>query len=230
MKKIIKISGILFILSIIGVICVNKTIKRNGKKIMSYKPYTIQEQLKPAGLQGISDKQINDHWNLYKGYVNNVNTLNEDLIRMTKEGKAGSLLYADRKRRAGFEYNGMVLHELYFGNLTAKKTSPEGKKVKQAIEKIWGSFDTWLNDFIQTGKSRSIGWAILFKDNNTGNLSNHFIMEHGNGIVAGFSPLLVMDVWEHAYMVDHTAGGRGDYIDNFIKNINWDVVETRYNL
>jgi Fe-Mn family superoxide dismutase len=212
----------------IGIISTSNPIKRNRNKTMSYKMYKIHDQLKPSGLQGISDEQINDHWNLYKGYVNNVNTLNQDLTLLAKAGKAGSLLYADRRRRAGFEYNGMILHELYFENLSSQKTTPDGKKIKQAIENIWGSFDAWLNDFINTGKSRSIGWAILFKDNKTGNLSNHFIFEHGNGIVAEFTPLLVMDVWEHAYMVDHKAGGRGNYINNFIKNINWDIVEKRY--
>ena len=77
-------------------------------------------------------------------------------------------------------------------------------------------------------KSRAIGWAILYADVSTGAVTNHFIAEHGNGNVAGFSPILVLDVWEHAYMVDHRAGGRGDYIAAFMKNVNWNKAEERY--
>lgn len=190
--------------------------------------YKVQEQLKPSGLAGISDDQINDHWKLYTGYVAQVNKLNEELAQLLKNGKGDTLLYADRKRRLGFEYNGMILHEYYFENLTSQNTSPDGTQIQKAIEKRWGSFDVWLTDFINTGKTRSIGWAILFADTTTHQLTNNFIFEHGNGIIAGSAPVLVMDVWEHAYMVDHKAGGRGDYIKNFVQNINWNVVEARF--
>jgi superoxide dismutase, Fe-Mn family len=200
-------------------------INTNMNKIANYK---TKDKIKPLGLNGISDEQINDHWNLYQGYVNNVNKLNEELKELSGQGKAGSLLYADRRRRYGFEYNGMILHEYYFKNLTPEKTEISGGKLKDAIVKTWGSFDAWLEDFKNTGKTRGIGWAILYKDPNTGELTNNFIAEHQNGIVAGFKPILVMDVWEHAYMVDHKAGGRGDYINAFIQNINWPEAESRY--
>ena len=189
--------------------------------------YQEKTELKPTGLNGISDEQINDHWNLYKGYVAQVNKLNEELAQLTQEGKSDSLLYADRRRRYGFEYNGMVLHEYYFQNLTSQQTNLEGE-LKNSIEKTWGSFNAWLSDFINTGKTRSIGWAILYADKNSKQLTNNFIFEHSNGNIAGFIPILVMDVWEHAYMVDHKAGGRPDYIKSFIKNINWKVVEQRF--
>ena len=199
-------------------------IKSTMKNTISYE--TI-DTIKPAGLNGISDEQINDHWKLYQGYVNNVNKLNEELKELTAQGKANTLIYADRRRRYGFEYNGMILHEYYFKNLTAEETEID-EKLKQKIIKSWGSFDAWLEDFKNTGKTRGIGWAILYADPNTGELTNNFIHEHQNGIVAGFKPILVMDVWEHAYMIDHKSGGRGDYISAFIKNINWPIVKKRY--
>ena len=113
---------------------------------MTHKTYTIQEKLKPSGLNGISDNQINDHWKLYTGYVNQVNKLNEELNQLLKDGKGDSLLYADRRRRYGFEYNGMILHEYYFENQTSQKTSNDGTEVRNAIEKRWGSFDAWITD------------------------------------------------------------------------------------
>lgn len=191
--------------------------------------YPIKEQLKPSNLEGISQAQIDDHWNLYIGYVNNVNQLNKELSEFIKQQPSNPLVIADRRRRYGFEYNGMVLHEYYFGNLKAnsKQLAPTDS-LYQAIASTWGSYEAWQQDFINTGKSRGIGWAILYMDPTTKQLTNHFIMDHENGPVAGFAPILVMDVWEHAYMVDHKAGGRASYITAFMSNINWDNVQTRY--
>jgi len=187
--------------------------------------HKVKEKLKPSKLIGISDEQINDHWTLYVGYVNNVNKLNEDL----KTLEVGSLIYADRRRRYGFEYNGMVLHEYYFGNLqSGGSKNLAGETLRVALEKRWGSVELWVQDFIAAGKSRSIGWAILYADPTTGCLTNNFISEHQIGNVAGYKPLLVMDVWEHAYMVDHKAGGRGNYIAAFLQNVNWEVVQRRF--
>ena len=191
--------------------------------------YKIQEQLMPKNLVGISNAQIEDHWGLYKGYVNQVNKLNEELAFLRKEGKGDTLIFADRRRRMGFEYNGMVLHEYYFANLKAG----DGHVAKRsdlfkAIEESFGSYESWKSDFECAGKTRGIGWAIVYADNQNGALTTHFIAEHENGNVAGFSPILIMDVWEHAYMVDHKAGGRADYISAFMKNINWEKVEERF--
>jgi Fe-Mn family superoxide dismutase len=193
---------------------------------MSYK---AQLALKPTGLSGISESQIEQHWKLYEGYVTQVNTLLEELQMLRKEGKGGSLPYADRRRRFGFEYNGMVLHEYYFGNLQAGVAEPkQASDLVKALTEQFGSFDAFKEDFVKTGASRSIGWAILYFDPAAETLTNQFVQLHEDGNVAGFVPLLVMDVWEHAYMVDHGAGGRGDYISAFLNNINWSVVERRF--
>ncbi len=189
--------------------------------------YKIKENIKPKDLIGISRKQIDDHWKLYEGYVSQVNKLNEELKEQQKNGTSNSLTYADRRRRYGFEYNGMVLHEYYFENLKAETTISKEGKFYDALEKEFFSFENWQKDFASTGKTRGIGWAILYADPKTGNLTNNFISEHENGHIAGFSPLLVMDVWEHAYMVDHKAGERGKYIEAFMSNINWEVVVKR---
>jgi Fe-Mn family superoxide dismutase len=187
--------------------------------------YTVREELKPSGLNGISDEQINDHWGLYKGYVAQTNTLLKELAERRGDAGAG---YADRRRRLGFEYNGMVLHEYYFANLKANVKMNEGSELGRAIASSFGSIDAWKNDFAATGKTRGIGWAILYFDGTTGHLNNHFVQLHEDGNIGGFQPVLVMDVWEHAYMVDHRAGGRANYIDAFLSNVDWDVVQNRY--
>jgi Fe-Mn family superoxide dismutase len=120
----------------------------------------------------------------------------------------------------------MVLHEYYFENLISGGTKLSDGELKKAIEKKWGSYEKWEMDFVATGKSRGIGWAILYAKEK--NLINNFIISHDYGHIAGYKPILVMDVWEHAYMVDHKASGRGDYIAAFMKNINWQIVEVRF--
>lgn len=195
---------------------------------MDYVTYTPQEQLKPQNLEGISSSQIDDHWKLYVGYVNQTNAANKDLAELRASGQGASLLYADRRRRLGFEYNGMVLHEYYFGNLRAGSSSLAEGDFKKKCMLSFGSFDKWQEDFVNAGKTRGIGWAIMYCDLTTGALTNHFIQDHENGTIAGFAPILVMDVWEHAYMVDHKAGGRADYIQAFLKNVDWSTCEARY--
>ena len=190
--------------------------------------YTVREELKPADLNGISNEQIDDHWNLYVGYVKQTNALKEELEGLRKDGKGGTPAYMDRRRRFGFELNGMVLHEFYFGNLKAGVAEDNAAEFKKAVEDKWGSWDAWKEDLMNAGKSRGIGWAVTTVDPMTGDMNNHFIQLHEEGNVASYHPVLVMDVWEHAYMVDHKAGGRPDYIEAFFSNVNWDVVENRF--
>jgi Fe-Mn family superoxide dismutase len=191
--------------------------------------YEAKVALKPANLQGISENQIAQHWKLYEGYVTQTNALRDELAALRKEGKGGTLHYADRRRRFGFEYNGMVLHEYYFGNLKAGTPAlAEASPLKKALAEQYGSFEAFQEDFLKTGASRSIGWAILYFDPATGTFDNHFVQLHEEGNVAGFVPVLVMDVWEHAYMVDFGAGGRPDYMKAFWANVNWAVAEKRF--
>lgn len=191
--------------------------------------YSVRTELKPSGLNGISDDQINDHWKLYEGYIAQSNALKEQLDTLRREGKGDSPLYADRRRRFGFEYCGMTLHEYYFGNLKTGVADSKATGFKSAVSNLWGDFDAWKADFANAGKSRSVGWAVCYMDPTTGDINNHFIQLHEEGNIPAYTPLVVMDVWEHAYMVDHKAGGRGEYIKNFFSNINWDVVEARFN-
>lgn len=185
--------------------------------------YKVKNKLKPQNLKGISDNQIEQHWKLYEGYVAQVNKLHEELANLDPT----SLSHSDRRRRLGFEYNGMILHELYFGNLIDTKINPS-PELNKSLEETWGSLDRWQDDFINSGKTRGIGWAILYEHPETTKLFNAFIAEHEMGIIATCKPILVMDVWEHAYMVDHGATERGKYIDAFVNNINWYIVSKRY--
>lgn len=181
-----------------------------------------------SGLNGISDQQLQVHFGLYAGYVKNTNLLNEQISELIKAGKSGTPEYAELKRRLGFEYNGMRLHEYYFGNLTSKASDIQADSPLYArLESAFGSFENWKNDFVKVGTMRGVGWAILYEDPFNGNLTNHWITLHEEGNPAGFKPILVMDVWEHAFMVDYKPAERAKYIEAFFSNVCWDTVAKR---
>ena len=184
-----------------------------------------------SGLNGISDQTLEMHFKLYEGYVKNTNTLNEQLMEMVKGGEVGAdkmPAYSELTRRMGFEYNGVVLHEYYFENM--KKggggDAPSGS-FRSAAEKSFGSYETWKADFATIGKLRGIGWAICYRNPESGLLSNHWVSDHEIGNIAGFVPVVVMDVWEHAYLLDYKPAERPKYIEAFFSNMNWDVIESR---
>jgi Fe-Mn family superoxide dismutase len=184
------------------------------------------------GLNGLSDQQIEQHLELYAGYVQNTNRLNARIAELANSGEAGSPTspeYTELMRRRGFEYDGMILHEYYFGNLTPHGSGEPrgGSELLAAIERDFGSWDGWHQAFGRVGGMRGVGWAVLYQDPNTGRTSNHWISLHQDGHPAGFKPLLVMDVWEHAFMVDYKATERAKYIEAFFSNIDWSAVEQR---
>lgn len=186
------------------------------------KTYTLQ------GLDGISQEQLEQHYKLYQGYVNNTNILNDKVAELIEGGKVGTPEYGEMKRRFGFEYDGMRLHEYYFGNMKANGGQPaRDSKLVKKIEEDFGSYEAWENDFKNTGLMRGIGWAILYQDPFTGRLQNFWISDHEFGHPAGFTPILVMDVWEHAYTVDYKPTERKNYVEAFFKNIHWQEVESR---
>ena len=188
--------------------------------------YEAKDYAKLIGMEGFSDTLLNNHFTLYKGYVTNTNKVMDTLAAMLKDGKVGTPEYAELKRRLGWEFNGMRLHEYYFENLGGKQSlDPAGKLGKRLIEDFV-SYEAWLQDFKGTGAMRGIGWTILYQDNMSGKLFNQWINEHDMGHPAGCMPVLVLDVFEHAFMLDYGLK-RADYIEAFCKNVDWSVVESR---
>jgi len=194
----------------------------------TYKAKTFQL----SGLTGISDETLEMHFKLYEGYVKETNRLNEKLADFLADGKVDQEevpAYSEITRRLGFEYNGMVLHEYYFenmkkgGSVDPAKTSP----FKAAAEHCFGSYDVWKADFVGIGKMRGVGWAICYQNPGNGWISNHWITLHETGNVSGFIPILVMDVWEHAFLLDYKPAERPKYIEAFFSNIDWDAVAKR---
>ncbi len=188
------------------------------------------KQFKLSGLKGISDKTLEMHFGLYEGYVKNTNLLTEKLLETArnKQASAKDPAHAELRRRLGFEYGGMVLHEYYFENLAPNGRGSPAKELKSEVEKSFGTFETWKADFIAVGEMRGVGWAILYQDPVTQQLFNHWIELHHIGVPSGFKPILVMDVWEHAFLLDYKPSERSKYIDAFFSNVDWDVIQRRF--
>ncbi len=190
------------------------------------------KQFDLSGLKGISDKTLEMHFKLYEGYVKATNDLTERISGFLADGKVDQdemPAYSELTRRLGFEYNGMVLHEYYFANMMKAGIGEPDRNSAfcKAAEQSFGSYDIWRTDFVGIGKMRGVGWAICYQDPTNGRLSNHWITLHQIGNVAGFTPVLVMDVWEHAFLLDYKPAERPKYIEAFFSNIDWNAVEKR---
>jgi Fe-Mn family superoxide dismutase len=184
-----------------------------------------------SGLTGISDNTLAMHFKLYEGYVTNTNLLNEQIAGLCKgEITAKEMpVFSELTRRLGFEYNGMVLHEWYFGNMMQGGAGDPDKNSAfyKAAEKSYGSYENWKKNFVAVGKMRGVGWAACYQDPVSGALSNHWITLHEVNNIAGFVPVLIMDVWEHAFIRDYAPADRPKYIEAFFSNINWAACDER---
>jgi Fe-Mn family superoxide dismutase len=177
-------------------------------------------------MEGFSETLLKNHFTLYQGYVTNTNKILDSLAQMVKEDKATTPEWAELKRRLGWEFNGMRLHEYYFENLGGKAPLKKDGKLGKKLAEEFGSYETWEKAFKAVGSMRGIGWAVLYQDLTNGRLINFWINEHDVGHPAGCNPLLILDVFEHAFMIDYGLK-RADYIAAFFKNINWATVESR---
>jgi Fe-Mn family superoxide dismutase len=187
---------------------------------MVYEPKNFDSLI---GTKGFSDQLLKNHFTLYQGYVTNTNKLVDALSTLAKEGKTGTPEYSELKRRFGWEWNGMRLHEYYFGNMIkAGKAVDKSTNFYKKIVDDFGSYENWEKDFRAVGSMRGIGWAVLYYDGKGDKLFNAWINEHDVGHLSGASPMLVMDAFEHAFMIDYGLK-RADYIEAFFKAIDWTI-------
>jgi len=192
----------------------------------TYKAKNYFHLLKP-GMSGCTESMLVMHFKLYEGYVAQTNKLIEELAALETSGKTGSLEYQGLKRMFGFEYDGMRLHEAYFENLGGKLPLNTLSSLYKQIVADFGSYEIWQADFIATGMLRGSGWVALYFDLMANKLLNVWIGDHQVNHLVGDSLILVMDVWEHAYITEYGLA-RKDYIDAFLKNVNWNIASNRF--
>jgi Fe-Mn family superoxide dismutase len=184
-----------------------------------------EKTFKIPELQGISQENIEEHLKLYSGYVKNTNMILAAIANGDYDGYALSEL----QRRFSFEFNGMRNHEFYFGSLEGEPSelSPDSK-LYQAITKEWGSFETWIEHIKVIAKTRGVGWAILGYDKEADQLVNYWVDEQHLGHLNSVQYVAGIDMWEHAFVADYQPSGKGQYIDDYFANINWNTVADHF--
>lgn len=183
-------------------------------------------------LTGLSEKQIKVHLGLYEGYVKNVNLILETLKGYAAYGdkatEGDKLAIAELRRRFGFEFDGMRMHEYYFSQFEQGSTLLKtGGALENAVKEKYGekSLETHIRE---VGGSRGIGWVVVYADTVANTIHTVFVNDHELGQLAGLPILLALDMWEHAYMVDYVPAEKKNYVDAFFANLNWSVVEKRF--
>lgn len=178
-----------------------------------------------GGMEGFSERMMQEHYKLYEGYIKKANEIQEKL--KTVDGSTANATQSDlRSLKLGmsFAVDAIKGHELYFSHLGGKSVTPlDG--ISKLIEKSFGNYETWLNDMKQTGIAAR-GWVWSAYDWDSGELMNVLGDGHDAFPIWNATPLVALDVYEHAYFIDYGVN-RKDYIETFFKNINWDVVEKR---
>lgn len=177
-----------------------------------------------------SETSIKNHIALYQGYVNNTNKLIELFNKLNKEENLGAIEFAESKRRFGWEFNGMRLHELFFQELSNQQSFLEqNSELRKKIVQDFGSYENWEKELKAIAVMRGIGWAGLYFDRLENNIFNIWVNEHDVGHLTGCVPLVVLDVFEHAYLIDYGTK-KIDYINSLFKFLNWDLISERFKI
>lgn len=186
--------------------------------------YTPQKYENLLGTPGFSDDLLTTHFGLYEGYVKNTNSLMEKLTTL----EASSSEYKELRRRLGWEFNGMRLHELYFGGMSKEETSlPDDSALLAKIKESFETGQACHDDFKKAAGMRGVGWVVMYYDKQGDKIINTWIDDHATNHLAGATPLIVMDMWEHAFVKDYNMN-KADYLAAYIKAIDWNVAADRF--
>ena len=191
----------------------------------TYEPQTFDL----PSLEGISDKSVEEHLGLYAGYVKNFNAMTDALQDLAKDAEKNAHALSELIRRRSFEFGGMRLHEHYFTQFEGgAKAANQDSPLAQAIVKQYDTIENVVIQLTHVGNMRGPGWSILYFDPQSKSFHIGFTGEQHQGHFVTLPIMIALDVWEHAYLLDYGAAGKGKYIDAFFKNLNWNVIEGRF--
>jgi superoxide dismutase, Fe-Mn family len=187
-----------------------------------------EQQFSIPKLQGISEKTIEEHLKLYAGYVKNANLIKEHIDMLSKEAEKYTYELGELHRRFSFEWGGMRNHEQYF-KLLETKTDPDPESALfKAIELQWGSIDHWKAAFSMLASTRGIGWAVLYWDPESKQLIHGWIDEQHLGALINAMPIIMLDMWEHSFVIDYFPSGKKQYVHDFLAQMNWKFAEANF--
>jgi Fe-Mn family superoxide dismutase len=169
------------------------------------------------------------HLALYEGYVKHTNLILDKIESLRKEDPEGNAyLMAELRRRFGFEFDGMRMHEYYFEQFEGGMMSAKEGAFMDAITARYGSWDGFIAHVKEVCGTRGIGWTILYYDPTAKTMHTAWVNDHEIGQLAGLPVILAIDMWEHAYMVDYVPADKKSYVEAFLENVNWEFVEKRF--
>ncbi len=191
--------------------------------------YTVRSFTIPT-LRGLSEKQLDVHLKLYEGYVKHLNLILDTIKELReKDAEKNAFVINELRRRMGFEFDGMRMHEYYFEQLEEGATKPdESSPLKDAVTEKYGDWDTFIAHLKEVAGTRGIGWTIVYYDVAAREVHTAWVNDHELGQFAGLPVILALDMWEHAYMIDYVPADKKNYVDAFLDNVNWSVVEKRF--
>ena len=194
-----------------------------NKSFITYK----EKNFDLPDIDGISKKQFEVHLKLYAGYVSHTNKINK--IMMTADAEENSYTVSEVFRRFGFEFNGMRNHEHYFGALEGAQTQLKNCKLKELIEKKFSSVDNCMSVIKNIAKNmRGSGWIMMHYDKQNNDIVFNWVTNHEQGQLTSLQPLIAVDMWEHAYMVDYLPADKLEYVSSYLKAINWEVISEKF--
>lgn len=179
-------------------------------------------------IQGLSKKQLDAHLGLYQGYVKHVNLLSGELSRLAVASPDNAYTVGELRKRLGFEFNGMRLHELYFEQIeSSAQIINADTQFYSAIVKQFGSYDMWYEEFMHLS-GRGPGWALLDYDPVAKQFHHVWVSDHEVGQLAGCPVIFALDHWEHAYLVDYLPAEKQKYLDAYFAAVNWSIIASRF--
>ncbi len=180
-------------------------------------------------LEGLSEKQIKVHLGLYEGYVKHVNLIMEKIQALkAADAEGNAYLINELRRRFGFEFDGMRMHEYYFEQFEGERSGSSESALAKAAEAKYGSGENFIAHIKEVAGSRGIGWVVVYADPAAKTLHTVFVNDHELGQLAGLPIVLALDLWEHAFMVDYVPAEKKNYVEAFLANLNWAIVEKRF--
>jgi Fe-Mn family superoxide dismutase len=181
-------------------------------------------------LKGLSKEQIDVHLKLYEGYVKHTNLIMER-IHALKDDTSDEATFTknELRRRLGFEFDGMRMHEYYFEQFEGGPQSPDAAApLADAAAEKYGGQDQFVAHIKEVAGTRGIGWVVVYFDPKGRTIHTTWVDDHQLGQLSGLPVLLALDMWEHAFMVDYKPAEKKTYVDAFLDNLNWNVVERRF--
>ncbi len=181
-------------------------------------------------LKGISQKQIDVHLALYEGYIKHANLIMDKIEELrSQDAEGNAYLMAELRRRFNFEFDGMRMHEYYFEQLENGSLRPQAESpLMDAAVDRYGSWDNFIAHIKEVCGTRGVGWTIVYYDPAARKLHTAWITDQEVGQLAGLPIILAIDMWEHAFMVDYMPAEKKNYVEAFLENVNWEVIEKRF--